>query len=143
MRPSLLQHAPLAHWATPCGCLVARDLNPLSWGRIGVANPKLGPLGVEGEQAPFLKASVWQSPVIVMAFALETKGANTHPDPLIEPGHGFGHLGHTEIPCPATQHCVQLCDDGIDISTLLTTRNRTDTLFESVYGFVADANVVV
>jgi hypothetical protein len=34
MRPSLLQHAQLAHWATPCGCLVARDLTPCSHGLI-------------------------------------------------------------------------------------------------------------
>jgi hypothetical protein len=114
----------------------------LSWMRIGVVNPKLGPLTVEGEQAPFLKASVGQSPVIVMAFTLETKSANAHSDPLIEPGHGFGHLGHTEIPCPATQYGIEFCDDGIDISALLTARNRSDAFFKSVYGFITDANVV-
>ncbi len=97
---------------------------------------------MQREQAPLLEASIRQSPVVVMAFALQTKGAQAHTNPAIQGGHHVCDLSDTEIPRPSAQNRIEVCEDSIDIPALLATRQRPDFVLEPFDGFWPDAQTV-
>lgn len=137
-RAELPQLGDLA-WVPHC----KEPLDPLSLGpRTDIGEPELWPAFLQGEQPPLCEAPVGKSPVVVVAFALQLKSAHAHSDPLVELSQCIGGLGHPDVSRPTSQNRVKIREDGIDVPALLSARQLSDFVLESLDGFGFDSQAV-
>lgn len=76
-------------------------------------------------------------------FPFKAESANACPYPAVHSSEQLGDLSYAEILGPSSEHCIELSDDGFDISSLLPSGHVADSLFELLHGFVSDSHTIV
>ncbi len=103
-----------------------------------VGETSLWPALVQGEQAPLRQASVAEAPVVVSAATFGLECANAHADPTVEPIEHADDFGGTEVPRETSNDRVEVEEDRVDVSPLLTLGQDSDLVLEVFDGLGAD-----
>jgi len=92
------------------------------------------PALLQGEQAPLRQASVADTAVVRATTALGLECAHTHPDPGVEANEQAADFRRAEIPRETSKDRIEVLEDRVDVSPLLTTGRESDLVLESVEG---------
>ena len=65
---------------------------------------------------------------------LQPEGADTHANPFVQMRKRFGHLGDTKIVSISPNDGIEVKEDSLDISPLVSPSHGADALFELLKG---------
>ena len=78
-----------------------------------------------------------------MIAPLHLEGARSHTNPGIKVTETIVNLGYPHVVGPSSNDRIQVMEDGLDVSPLLTPRQPSDLVLEPFEGFISDSQSVI